>query len=55
VQIKDKIDTDGALGAVLEHRLANPHVKLNLSANWKVQDKTTTPKQFGVALTFGDY
>jgi hypothetical protein len=53
--IKAKIDTTGALGAVVEHRLANPAMKLNLSANWNVQDKSTAPKQFGVALTFGDY
>jgi len=53
--VKGKIDTEGALGTVLEHRLSNPAMRLNLSANWKVQDKTTAPKQFGVALTFGDY
>jgi len=53
--VKGKIDTDGVLASVLEHRLTNPMVKLNLSANWAVKDKTTNPKQFGVALTFGDY
>lgn len=53
--IKDKIDTEGVAAAVLEHRLTNPFLKLNLSANWQVKDKTTAPKQFGVALTFGDY
>jgi len=51
---KGKIDTDGQLAAVLEHRLTNPFMRLSLSANWKVQDKTSAPKQFGVALTFGD-
>jgi len=53
--VKGKIDTDGVLGAVVEHRLTNPAVKLNLSGNWQVKDKSTNPKQFGVALTFGDY
>jgi len=53
--IKEKIDTEGVLAGVLEHRLTNPFLRLNLSANWQVKDKTTTPKQFGVALTFGDY
>jgi len=53
--VKGKIDTDGVLAAVLEHRLTNPAVKLNLSSNWQVKDKSTAPKQFGVALTFGDY
>jgi len=53
--LKAKVDTEGVAAAVLEHRLTNPFLKLNLSANWKVQDKSTTPKQFGVALTFGDY
>jgi len=52
--VKGKINTDGDLGAVLEHRLTNPFMRLALSANWKVQDKTTSPKEFGVALTFGD-
>jgi len=52
--VKGKIDTEGQLAAVLEHRLTNPFMKLGLSANWKVQDKTTTPNKFGVALTFGD-
>jgi len=53
--LKAKVDTEGVAAAVLEHRLSNPFLRLNLSANWKVQDKSTTPKQFGVALTFGDY
>jgi len=53
--IKEKVDTEGVFAAVLEHRLSNPFLKLNLSANWQVKEKTTTPKQFGVALTFGDY
>jgi len=53
--IKEKIDTEGVLAAVLEHRLSNPALKLALSANWQVKDKSTTPKQFGAALTFGDY
>jgi len=52
--LKAKVDTAGVAAAVLEHRLTNPLLKLQLSANWKVQDKSTTPKQFGVALTFGD-
>jgi len=53
--LKAKVDTEGVAAGVLEHRLSNPFLKLNLSANWQVKDKTTTPKQFGVALTFGDY
>jgi len=53
--VKAKVNTEGELAAVLEHRLTNPSMRLNLSANWKVQDKTSTPKGFGVALTFGDY
>jgi len=52
--VKGKINTDGQLAAVLDHRLTNPFMRLSLSANWQVQDKTTAPKQFGVALTFGD-
>lgn len=53
--IKEKIDTEGVVATVLEHRLSNPFLRVNLSANWQVKDKTTTPKQFGVALTFGDF
>jgi len=52
---KAKIDTDGVLAAVLEHRLTNPVLKLQLSANWRVQDRVAAPKAFGVGLTFGDY
>jgi len=51
---KAKIDTEGVLAAVLEHRLSNPLLRLQLSANWRVQDRAAAPKQFGVALTFGD-
>jgi hypothetical protein len=53
--LKGKIDTDGVLASVLEHRLKDPHMRLNLSANWQISARSTTPKQFGVALTFGDY
>jgi len=53
--LKGKIDTEGVLGTVIEHRVASPRLKLNLSTNWQVKDKTTKPKQFGVALTFGDF
>jgi len=52
---KAKIDTEGLLGAVLEHRLSNPMLRLSLSANWRVQDRVAAPKTFGVALTFGEY
>jgi voltage-dependent anion channel protein 2 len=52
---KAKIDTAGVLAAVLEHRLTNPFLRLQLSANWRVQDRVAAPKQFGVGLTFGDY
>jgi len=51
---KAKIDTEGLLAAVLEHRLTNPLLRLQLSANWRVQDRQAAPKQFGVGLAFGD-
>jgi len=52
--IKAKIDTEGVAAAVYETRLSNPNLKLSLSANWQVKDKVVAPKQFGVALAFGD-
>jgi len=52
---KAKIDTEGVLAAVLEHRLSNPLLRLQLSANWRVQDRVAAPKQFGVGLTFGEH
>jgi len=52
---KAKIDTEGTLAAVLEHRLSNPLLRLSLSANWRVQDRVAAPKTFGVGLTFGEY
>jgi len=52
---KAKIDTEGNLAAVLEHRLTNPLLRLSLSAQWRVSDRVAAPKQFGVALTFGEF
>jgi len=52
---KAKIDTEGLLAAVLEHRLSNPMLRLQLSANWRVSDRVAAPKAFGVGLTFGEY
>jgi len=52
--LKSKIDTNGDLSSVLEHRLLNPNLRLNLSASWGLPKKTTAPNQFGVALTMGE-
>jgi voltage-dependent anion channel protein 2 len=52
--VKGKIDNNGTLSAVVEHRLDNPALKLSFAAQWK-GNKTTTPEKFGFGLNFGDY
>jgi len=51
--VKGKIDNNGTLAAVVEHRLDNPSLKLQFAAQWK--GKNTTPEKFGFGLNFGDY
>jgi len=52
--VKAKVDTNGIFATAIEHRLANPALKVALSSSWEGKKKTTTPEKFGVALTFGD-
>jgi voltage-dependent anion channel protein 2 len=52
---KAKVDSNGSIAGVVEHRLNNPSVKLAFAAQWSGKNKTTTPERFGVALNFGDY
>jgi len=53
--MKAKIDSNGTLSGVIEHRLNNPSVKLAFAAQWAGKNKTTTPERFGVGVHFGDY
>jgi voltage-dependent anion channel protein 2 len=52
---KAKIDSEGIIAGVVEHRLNNPNVKVALSAQWNGKQPGTTPDKFGVQATFGDY
>jgi voltage-dependent anion channel protein 2 len=53
--MKAKIDSNGSIAGVVEHRLNNPSVKLAFAAQWAGKNKTTTPERFGVGVNFGDY
>jgi len=54
--VKSRGNTEGALGFVVEHRLKNPSVKLNLAAEFDVAKSLSAPaKKFGFSLVFGDY
>jgi voltage-dependent anion channel protein 2 len=53
--VKAKIDTNGSFATAIEHRLANPALKVALSSQWDGKKKSFSPKDFGVALTFGDF
>jgi voltage-dependent anion channel protein 2 len=52
--VKGKIDSTGIVSGVVEHRLANPAMKVGLSSQWNGKNKFTSDK-FGVALSFGDF
>jgi len=51
--VKGKVDNNGTFAAVVEHRLDNPAVKLQLASQWK--GRSTTPEKYGLGVTFGDY
>jgi len=53
--VKAKINNDFNVGAVVEHRLSNPLMRLALSANWDATKRSSVPERFGVAVTFGDF
>lgn len=56
--VKAKIDTNGILSSVLEHRLSNPNVLLGIAAEYNATKKGnlfSAPQKFGVSLKFGDY
>jgi voltage-dependent anion channel protein 2 len=53
--MKAKVDSNGTIAGVVEHRLNNPSLKLAFAAQWAGKNKTTTPEKFGVGVHFGDY
>jgi len=54
LNIKAKIDTQGTLATVVEHRLDNPQVMASFAAQWSLSKKNSSPDRFGVGLTVGD-
>jgi len=50
--------TTGVVAGSLQHRMPDPRMKINLSAQWKLKDAAacgvTKAEKVGVALTFGD-
>jgi len=53
--VRGKVDSNGSISAVVEHRLDNPSLKLQFAAQWSGKNKSTTPEKFGLGLNFGDY
>jgi len=51
-----KAGTDGALSAAVEHRLANPALKVNAAAQFNaLGGNLFKAEKFGLGLTFGDF
>jgi len=53
--VRGKVDSNGTIAAVVEHRLDNPSLKLQLAAQWSGKNKTTTTEKFGLGACFGDF
>jgi len=54
IATKLKIDTNGILAAVLEHKLRNPAAKFVFSSEFNAKAASTVPEKFGLALHLGD-
>eukprot|EP00823_Brevimastigomonas_motovehiculus_P007030 TRINITY_DN6050_c0_g1_i1.p1 TRINITY_DN6050_c0_g1~~TRINITY_DN6050_c0_g1_i1.p1 ORF type:complete len:312 (-),score=60.38 TRINITY_DN6050_c0_g1_i1:1115-1984(-) len=52
-KVKGSVDTRAILCGMVEHKLHNPNMKVNLSSQWDVK-KQSTPTKFGCGLSFGD-
>jgi len=52
--VKARINGSGLIGAAVEHRLANPALKVGLSAEFDAGNNFAS-KKLGVGCTFGDY
>ncbi len=51
---KAKLDTNGTLSTVFEHRLRNPNVKLVLASEYNAKQVSTVPEKVGLAVHLGD-
>jgi len=51
---KAKIDSDGYLTTLWEHRLSKAGVKYQLTSEFNVRNVSATPERYGIALIFGD-
>lgn len=51
---KVKVDTNGVLSAIWEHKLKSPAVKFVLSSELNAKAVSTVPEKFGLALHLGD-
>jgi voltage-dependent anion channel protein 2 len=52
--LKAKVDSEGAVAGAVEHRLANPAVKINAAAAFN-KNTGFAAQSFGVGFTFGDF
>jgi len=51
---KGKIDTDGFLSTVFEHRFSPINLKFLMSSEYNVRNLNTVPDRFGLSFVFGD-
>ena len=51
---KVKVDTNGALATVFEHRLRNPNIKLVLASEFNAKQVSSVPEKVGIAINLGD-
>jgi hypothetical protein len=52
--VKGKLDSEGAYAAVVEHKLANPAVKINVAAGFN-RSSGLAAQSFGVGFAFGEF
>jgi len=52
--LKAKVDTNGILATVLEHRLRNPLTKLVFSTEFNTKSASSVPQNVGLCLHLGD-
>jgi hypothetical protein len=53
--VRGKVDSNAVVSAAVEHRLANPLMRVALSGQWNAASRSSVPERFGVAVTFGDF
>jgi len=53
--VKAKLGSCGGLSTAVEHKLADPKMKINIAAEFDATSPDLTARKFGVGLVFGDY